>query len=330
MQPSPQPSPSRAEIPIIDLSEFHSPEASLREKCIAAIGRGFHEIGFISIVNHGVPATLVSQTYAKASELFLLPDATKTSYENPLPGDPRGFSSMGREHVKNLKIPDLKEFWHVGRETLEDGTPQAFYPPNPWPAEVAGFKETMLTFYDRLEEVACYILEAAAMHLGLPQFSMCDYITDGNTVLRLAHYPPVPKGTDPATFRSAPHEDIDFITLLCEATGDGLEILARDGSWLPVRNLPGQIIVNAGDMLQNMTNGYYKSTTHRVTNNGMDRSRRFSMPFFVHPRAEVGLKPIPEALALTGGKVKYEAITAGAYFQRRLNEIGFGPSRQTR
>jgi isopenicillin N synthase-like dioxygenase len=314
-------------IPVIDLRDFLSSDQNARQRCIRAIGLGFHEVGFISIIHHGIPAKFISDAYAKAEEFFLLPQPVKTRYENPLPGDPRGFSSMGREHVKNMKTPDLKEFWHVGRETLEDGSSQKLYPQNPWPSEVAGFKETMLDLYDRLEMVACHILEAAAIHLGLAPLSMCSSITDGNTVLRLAHYPPVPEGTDVSTFRSAPHEDIDFITLLCEATGDGLEILTRENRWVPVRNLPGQIIVNAGDMLQNLTNGYYRSTTHRVTNNNMDRSRRLSMPFFVHPRAEIDLAPIPEALALTDNMTRFEGISAGAYFQRRLDEIGFGKPR---
>lgn len=311
-------------IPVIDLSDFHSESAEVRERCVQAIGRGLHKIGFISIIHHGVSGELIEDAYAKAEEFFLQPLALKQKYENLLPGDPRGFSSMGREHVRGVKAPDLKEFWHTGRETLENGEEQALYPSNPWPSEVAEFRETMLKLYDELEMVACYLLEAAAMHLGLPQFSMCDRVTDGNSVLRIAHYPPVPEGTDPSTFRSAPHEDIDFITLLCEATGDGLEIQQMDGSWLPVRNFPGQIIVNAGDMLQNLTNGYYRSTTHRVSNNNLDRKRRFSMPFFVHPRAEVDLRPIPEALRLTGGKSIFPPISAGSYFQQRLQEIGFG------
>lgn len=317
---------SQQTIPVIDLSHFHSNDPATKSQCIHDIGRAFHEVGFISVVNHGVPTHLIKDAYDKVEKFFLLPDPVKRKYENLLPGDPRGFSSMGREHVKNMKVPDLKEFWHVGREGLESGDAQNLYPKNPWPTEVESFKPTMLALYDQLELVACHILEAAAMHLGLPQFYMCNFVTDGNSVLRLAHYPPVPEGTDPATFRSAPHEDIDFVTLLCEATGDGLEILQRDGTWLPVRNLPGQIIVNSGDMLQNLTNGYYKSTTHRVTNNNLDRSRRFSMPYFVHPRAEVDLSPIPEGLERTGGQPKFEAVSAGAYFQKRLNEIGFGPS----
>ena len=82
---------------------------------------------------------------------------------------------------------------------------------------------------------------------------------------------------------------------LCEATEGGLELLQRDGTWRAIHALDGQIIVDAGDMLQNLTNGILKSTTHRVVNPDNNRSRRFSMPYFVHPRGEVDLSHSPRA-----------------------------------
>ncbi|WP_421656605.1 2OG-Fe(II) oxygenase family protein [Leptothermofonsia sp. ETS-13] len=130
-----------------------------------------------------------------------------------------------------------------------------------------------------------------------------------------------PTDVHAASLRSAPHEDINLITLLCEATADGLELLRQDGTWLPIRSLPGQIIVDSSDMLQQLTNERLKSTTHRVVNPANRRERRFPMPFFVHPRAEVDLTPLPGCIAKTGGQ-KFPNITAGAYLQQRLREIG--------
>lgn len=294
---------------------------------ISLVGNAFHEVGFIAIENHGIDQALIDLAYECSNNFFLLPLETKKRYEEIKAFEPRGFSQMGREHVKGIKAPDLKEFWHTGRESFEIISNKNKYPQNTWPEEVNNFRDVMLKLYDQLEDCACQILEASAIHLGLPQYTMCDMITDGNSVLRLAHYPPVPTDTDPATFRSAPHEDIDFITLLCESTGEGLEILKKDGTWLPVHSYKGQIIVNAGDMLQNISNGYYKSTTHRVSNNNLDRNRRLSMPFFVHPRPEIDLTPIMNSNKYLG-EPKYPSITAGEYFSQRLTEIGFGKTKQ--
>ena len=306
---------------MIDLSHFSDP--TKRVEVIKKIGNAFHEIGFIAVENHGVNQDLIAKAYQIAESFFTRPLETKKQYEDEKAFEPRGFSQIGKEHVKGMKVPDLKEFWHVGRESFEVIENQAKYPGNVLPSEEAEFKQTMLELYDQLEDCACRILEASAMHLGLPPFSMCDLVTDGNSVLRLAHYPPIPEGTDPATYRSAPHEDIDFITLLCEANGDGLEILKKNGEWLPIRSYKGQIIVNVGDMLQNLSNGYYVSTTHRVSNNNMDKNRRLSMPFFVHPRPETNLEPLASL-----GAPKFPKISAGEYFSQRLTEIGFGHTKR--
>ncbi|MCY7322308.1 MAG: isopenicillin N synthase family oxygenase, partial [Phormidesmis sp. CAN_BIN36] len=123
--------------------------------------------------------------------------------------------------------------------------------------------------------------------------------------------------------------DINLITLLCESTEDGLELLQRDGVWRSIHPLEGQIIVDSGDMLQQLTNGLLKSTTHRVVNPDSDRTRRFSMPYFVHPKAEADLTPLPNSVVKTGGQATFPPITAGEYLQKRLQEIGLKGKEQT-
>lgn len=140
--------------------------------------------------------------------------------------------------------------------------------------------------------------------------------------MRIIHYPPVGDDAPSGAVRSAPHEDINLITLLVTATADGLQVMDHDGSWIDVEGDARYIIVDSGDMLQNITNGLFRSTTHRVINPKDTASRRFSMPMFVHPRNEIDLTPRPEFITQTGGQAKYSSITAGAYLHQRLVEIG--------
>jgi isopenicillin N synthase-like dioxygenase len=143
----------------------------------------------------------------------------------------------------------------------------------------------------------------------------------GNTILRVLHYPPVPPGADPAV-RAAAHEDINLITLLCEATGSGLQLLTRDGDWLAVEALPGQIVVDAGDMLSRFTNEVVPATTHRVVNPASGANRdRYSMPFFVHPYSACDLTIHPRFVT-ADRPARHPAITAGAFLEERLAEIG--------
>ncbi len=309
-------------IPVADLNDFRSDDTARRDRFIATIGEALEDIGFFALINHGVDADIIRRAYAAAEAFFLQPTADKERYEDLALKGQRGFTSFGREHAKDHDAPDLKEFWHVGRE-FEAGQPNpSNLPANLWPKEITDFQPAMLELYRQLDLCADSLLEACSVYLGEPALSLPDMTTLGDTVLRVIHYPPMPADAHPSAVRAAAHEDINFITLLCESTDEGLELLERDGSWRPIHALDGQIIVDSGDMIQRLTNGRFKSTRHRVANPSNDRSRRFSMPFFVHPRHEVDLTPLQSCVDATGGKAEYEPTTAGAFLLQRLREIG--------
>lgn len=158
--------------------------------------------------------------------------------------------------------------------------------------------------------------------MGREESWLSNMAIDGNTIMRMIHYPAISDDANPTSVRSAEHEDINLITLLVGASADGLQVMDNDGSWISVAANHDHIIVDSGDMLQNITNGLFKSTTHRVINPDDSRDARYSMPMFVHPRDEVDLTPDPSFVALTGGVPLYESITAGEYLLQRLKEIG--------
>jgi len=305
----------------LDLEDFVT-DGPREAAFVEALGDALSEVGFFSLVNHGVDSEVVARAYAAAERFFTLPDAVKANYERRELNGQRGITSFGRERARDRAAADLKEFWHVGREIPAGAPGQESHLENLWPEEVNDFRESLTALYQQLEACALRLLEAAAVYLGEPRELIREMAAGGNTLLRVIHYPPVPADADPASMRAAPHEDINLITLLCEATAGGLEILTRDGVWAAIPSLPGQIIVDTGDMLQNLTNGLLRSATHRVVNPANSRERRFSMPFFVHPRAEVSLAPLPSCIARTDPDRLYPSITASEYLLQRLREIG--------
>ena len=127
------------------------------------------------------------------------------------------------------------------------------------------------------------MLEALAPSLGVTEDYFKSMATNGNSILRLLHYPPVPDNAEPNQVRAAAHEDINLITILVAANGGGLELLDRDGKWLPVETDPDNLIVDAGDMLARVCNDVVPATTHRVVNPSGPNVSRYSMPFFMHP-----------------------------------------------
>ncbi|MBE7386121.1 MAG: isopenicillin N synthase family oxygenase [Leptolyngbya sp. SIO1E4] len=301
-------------IPVLNLTDFVSPDPTRQKTFVQTLGHALESIGFFALAHHNISPELVQSAYDAAEAVFSLSEETKTHYEVFALKGQRGFTAFGREHAKDSPHPDLKEFWHIGRETTK--------PANLWPTEVTSFQTAMMALFEHLEDCANVLLEACALYLGLPRSFLREMTTESPTLLRVIHYPPVPPEAHPASVRAAPHEDINLITLLCEATAPGLQLLQKDGTWLPIAAIPGQIIVDTGDMLQNLTNGRFKSTTHRVVNPDNDRDRRFSLPFFVHPRPAVDLSPLPSCVAQTGGQPHFPNLTAGEYLTQRLQEIG--------
>lgn len=313
---------SHYSIPVVDLHDYLHGTAEQKDHFIKGVGNALREVGFFALTNHTVSPDLIRDTYAQTSELFNLPEATKKSYEVPGLKGQRGYTSFGKEHAKDSKAPDLKEFWHVGQELSAEHPRSAGYPANVWPTELKDFQRVMVDVYRRLESAAFSILEACAIYIGEEKSLIRDTAIDGNSILRLIHYPPVPADRDPSSIRAGAHEDINLITLLIDATASGLEILDRRNQWVPVVTPKGCIIVDAGDMLQNLTNGFFKSTTHRVVNPDNSRERRYSAPFFVHARGEVSLNPLASCIEATGGKQTYPNIKADEYLMQRLKEIG--------
>lgn len=308
-------------IPVASLQDYRA-GGERQKEFVKTVGDALVDIGFFALTDHGVDMGLIDKAYTVAQDFFMRPEADKRKYDGAHIQGQRGYTSFGTEQAKDSKVPDLKEFWHVGQELPAGHALKKVYPDNIWPEGAPGFKDTYNSLFKQLEQCSMDILEACALHIGEPKDRFAGIAQDGNTILRIIHYPPIPPTANPAAIRAAAHEDINLITLLCEATTGGLELLERNGSWRPIHALKGQIIVDSGDMLQNISNGYYKSTTHRVVNPDNSRERRFSMPFFVHPRSEASLDPLPSCVKLTGGAKKHPPISAGEYLAQRLKEIG--------
>ncbi|MFT4679643.1 MAG: isopenicillin N synthase-like dioxygenase [Flavobacteriales bacterium] len=309
-------------IPNVDLADFLSGDPERKSQFVSKLGTAYEGIGFVAVRNHLMDEATQNELYAQVQAFFELPLETKSSYEIPGLAGQRGYVSFGKEHAKNSKVADLKEFWHFG-QYVEDNDPIGKqYPENVDVAELSGFNNVGKKAYQMLEATGQHMLEAIALHLGLEEDYFTDKIHNGNSILRPIHYPPI-KSEPASAVRAGQHEDINLITLLIGASADGLQVLTKDNEWVSVTALADHIVVNVGDMLQRLTNGKLKSTTHRVINPPREKwgTSRYSIPFFLHPRAEMKLDSLEECIP-AGEKAQFEPITAGQYLTDRLIEIG--------
>lgn len=296
------------------------------------LGRSFTEYGFATIRDHAIPADLIARAEELSRQFFALPDDVKRAYTIPGGGGARGYTPFGTEKAKDAAVHDLKEFWHVGRD-LPAGHPLADnMAPNIWPSEVPDFRGTFSALYAAFETAGDKVLRAIALHLGLAEDFFVAAVADGNSVMRLLHYPPLQTGDAEGAIRAAAHGDINTITLLLGAEEAGLELLTQQGEWLavdpPAEKEGNALVVNIGDMLDRLTNGRLRSTTHRVVNPAGDAARRsrYSMPFFLHFRPDYMIETLPFCLderCEYGDRARSvpEPISSHEFLLQRLREI---------
>ena len=261
-----------------------------------AFTKSLKDTGFGLLVDHPILPELIKTVYREWKDFFES-ELKHTYLFDPLKQD--GYFPLGTENAKGYSAKDHKEFFHF---YLWGRTPDSISPAT---------KE----LYDSLVNITSLLLEW--IELNTPpeirsRFSepLKDMIKDSKTnLLRIIHYPPFIGSEDSQSLRAAPHEDINLITLLVAGTKPGLEAQDKNGNWHKISTDPGTIIVNIGDMLKEVSGGYYPSTTHRVVNPESESANnsRFSMPLFLHPRDNVQLST---------------HYTAKTYLKERLFEIG--------
>ena len=312
-------------IPRLDLNLYINGNPGQRKQFSNDLGKAFNQSGFAIITNHGLEKELIDDVYVNVKALFNLPDTVKQRYEIPQLAGQRGYTGKGKETAKGHKAPDLKEFWQIGQTVTDSEVLKDSYLQNVWIDELPSFNLATDKVFKKLEAAGKYLLQAIAIYLELPETHFDEQVHNGNSILRTLHYFPI---TDPSilpddSLRANAHEDINLITLLIGASADGLELLTPENEWYPVKAYGEDLVVNVGDMLQRLTNNKLRSTTHRVVNPPVELMKfsRYSVPFFLHPKADTDLSCLPGCINKQHPKL-YNDITAGEYLNERLKEIG--------
>lgn len=261
-----------------------------------------NDVGFFVIKDHPISSDSIDDLFNFTQGLFNLPIDVKMKYHLKGTNGARGYTPYGIETALNKNVPDQKEFWHQGSCSNSD------LPKNLNIDELDNFDD-INTLYREFEKLGIRILESISNFNIDFNADLKEIAVDGNSVLRLLHYPPVDsqKNDD----RAHAHNDVNLITLLVGGNEGGLEALDKKGNWVECNCEKNEIICNIGDMLEIISNRKLRSTAHRVkTKNNEDKSR-YSIPFFLHPRPEVILDPETN-------------LTANDFLNKRLSDIKLG------
>lgn len=282
---------SGAQIPVLDVRDFLADIPGAREELAPVLHRALTEVGFFYLIGHGVPRATIDGVFQEAFRFLGLPLEQKREIKlnDVFVGYMGDQEQLGRtsEFYEGHTKPDRVEAFFMQR----DRAPFELPFPNQWPDNLPGFRETLVEFFETLEDLALKLLPLFATALALPSDYFTPFFPKYKNVAfqRLSHYPSDP--LEEGQYNSSPHTDGTFLTLLATTDVPGLEIKPKDQDWIRAPSWPGAFLVNSGDVLTRWSNGRVLSTPHRVRNlSGRDR---YSTPFFLLPSPDTVLECLP-------------------------------------
>jgi isopenicillin N synthase-like dioxygenase len=319
-------------IPVIDISSFIHGNGAARREVARAVDAACADLGFLIIAGHGVSETLVDDIRAVSRAYFDLPVPEKQ--ELSMPADRyRGYISLGNEalaySLDEETPPDIKESFSIGPVDAPDdayhraAAPGNFFAPNFWPERPAGFRDIWEEYYREMERVSTTLMRSFALGLGMDEHYFDDKIDRHITNMSVIHYPEQAKEPLPGQLRAGAHTDYGSLTIVKpdDAPG-GLQVLAKDGSWLDVPTIQGTFVVNLGDLMADWTNDRWVSTLHRVVNPPRDKalgSRRISIPFFHQPNYDAVIECLPTCRS-ADLPPRYAKMTSGEHVWMKINK----------
>ncbi len=325
------------DVPVIDLAPWYDGDPDARAAVAAAVAHACEQIGFLSIVGHGVPDDVVDDCYRSARAFFDLPVEEKLRVGQPSPDQVRGYSAIGAEGLSysldSASPGDLKESFSVGPYDLptdayyHSAAAGPHFAENLWPGDPPGLRRAWERYFDAMAQLSATIMETFAAALTLPESFFEDKIDRHISMLRALNYPDQPEVPLEGQLRAGIHSDYGSLTILRqeEAPG-GLQVRNRDGEWLDVAVLPGAFVVNIGDLMMQWTNDRWISTLHRVVNPPRDitgSSRRISLVFFHQPNYDAEVASLD-----TTSEAKYQPVSSGDHLLGKfLKQTTFGGSR---
>jgi isopenicillin N synthase-like dioxygenase len=310
-------------IPVIDLSAALGPGATpaARQDVAREIDRACVDIGFFTIIGHGVPTAVIDDLRDTAHDFFALPMAEKRRAIHPVTNTPRGYIAMGGESLSYASEqeapPDLKEFYHCGRGPWPDepyfNGPEGkrYFVPNHWPERPARLGAAAERYYDMMTDLDRELMRLAALALGIEEQFFDDKVDKHISAMRLNFYPAQPTAPLTDQLRAGAHTDYGLLTILNgEAVPGGLQIKARDGGWIDVETAPDQFVINIGDLMMRWSNDRWLSNMHRVVNppRSAAQTKRLSIAFFLHPNYDATIECIAPA-----GQAKHPPVGSGEY-----------------
>ena len=308
-------------IAVLDLQDYYNEDK--REEFIEEVREALHKVGFFALKNTKVNQPVIDKLYSTLEEFFALNTEAKMKVSGAAVFNQRGYASIGAEKAKGSPVGDYKEYYTMAKEMTKEESEALKCWQNIWP-DYMDFQTPAIAFYDEVESYSIVLEEIFSLALGQEKDFLGKICKNGDNSCRLIHYLADEEGTmDSEAHWARAHTDIDAWTILPKSTAEGLEVCDSNGNWIPVFVKEDAFVVNAGDFLEQFSNGYFKSSLHRVVQPEDKSKERYSSVFFTHPRSECLIYPLQCWIEKTGGKAKYIKATRLEMLMERLADLGF-------
>lgn len=301
-----------ASIPVVDLNDFYG---SGKDKFVTEFGKAMKEVGFAAVINTTIDKEKRDQVYEVAKTFFSQDLSAKLAVQKEGNSGERGYVNIESPKEGSTAGRDTKEFLHIGPELPTEDLSSLGYPENVW-TDQRDLKSSVLGLYQNLTGLIGPIAEAASLALGQKATFFKEKMAEGDHLLRIIHYPVSLEGE-----WAAEHTDLNFLTFLPPATCEGLQVKTESGEWIPVNVPEGAVIVNCGDMLQNLTNGEFRSAVHRVERSTAGKER-YSIVLFGHTRNDCSLAPLSSCIERSGEVQRYPNATRKELLEYYLVALG--------
>ena len=300
-------------IPVVDHRDYY--REGTKEAFIQEVRDALHSVGFFGVKHTGVDQKIINDLYTSLVTFFAFGQETKMEVSAALTLGQRGYVGFGGESAKGNGLGDVKEYYMIGRDLSDELLKEHQLFKNQWPQFMA-FEAPATAFYKHLEGYSSLLQEIFSLALYQERDFLSNIWENGDTSCRMIHYPN--RDSEEGAVWAGAHTDINLCTILPRPTKEGLEVKDSDGNWIPVFVKEDAFIINAGDFLEIFSNGYFRSSVHRVRKPKTMDSDRYSCVYFVHPRSKAHLYPLQEFVEMTGGEEKYIKATRWEMLMERL------------
>jgi isopenicillin N synthase-like dioxygenase len=318
-------------VPSIDITPYvGSGTEAQRAEVARAVDAASRTVGFMQILGHGIPNSIVDGLKEAMDAFFALDLETKKTYKTA-PTINRGYSppkseslslSLGVESANRMN--DFFEAFNVGAAKSDYpgvDLPDDDYAENLWP-DVAGFQDSVDAYFREARRVAETMTVIFADALGLPAGFYDEFTGHSLDVMRMNNYalPPGRVELDGDLIGMGEHTDYGIVTVLWADQVKGLQVLGTDGSWNDVSPADDALLINLGDVTARWTNDQWMSTLHRVKPPIVDGTieRRRSAAYFHDGDIDAVITTMPHLIDGEHPNRYPQPITVGEHIRAKL------------